>query len=130
MITDIEELERLALEKSEISHNMGQAKYSGAQDELEHIENLFKRVEAMKVNKIRVSYVDHDLFANKDATVSAIGHEIMDEGDGAIRTVAKKVLDKFWRYYKTADVGTNTEEKVIDALKNQLFAVQLEIKQA
>jgi len=76
----------------------------------------------MKVNKIRVSYIDHDLFANKDTTVSAIGHEIKHEGDGAIRTVAKKVLDKFWRYYQTADVGTNTEEKVIDALKNQLFA--------
>ena len=35
-----------------------------------------------------------------------------------MRAIAKKVLDKFWRYYETADGSTQTEEKVIDALKN------------
>ena len=46
-----------------------------------------------------------------------IGKEIKSEGKSAIRETAKKVLDKFWRYYTTETASTQTEEKVIDSLK-------------
>ena len=42
----------------------------------------------------------------------------MNEGDEAVRHIAKRVLNKFWRHYETRDGETQTEEKVIDALKN------------
>ena len=81
----------------------------------------------MNVNRMQVSYVDDGLFSKKDATVSAIDELIKTEGNDAMRTIAKRVLDKFWRYFETADVSTQTEEKVIDALKNQLFEVQKQV---
>ena len=84
---------------------------------------MFGQVATMNVNNIQVSYVDDRLFNCKDMVLGDVGDLIKSEGNGAMRTVAKKVLDKFWRYYKTADASTNTEEKVIDGLKNALFEV-------
>jgi len=81
------------------------------------------------VAKISCSYVDEALFTKNEETVAAIGHLVKKEGESAIRVTAKRVLDKFWRYYRTADAESQTEEKVIDALRNQLFATKTEIKQ-
>ena len=63
------------------------------------------------------SYIDQALFTEKATTVGNIGKEIKDEGNVAIRHTAKRVLNNFWRYYTTAERGSQTEEKVIDSLK-------------
>ena len=88
---------------------------------------MFGVVKKMDVNSIQVSFVDDGLFSKKAKTVSEIDDLIKTEGNGAMRVIAKRVLDKFWRYFETADVSTQTEEKVIDALKNQLFEVQKQV---
>lgn len=53
----------------------------------------------MKVSKIHVSHVDETLFTRNEVTVAEIGHQIKSEGNGAVRTIAKKVLDNFWRNF-------------------------------
>ena len=82
---------------------------------------MFDLVKNMRVGKLQVSYIDQSLFENKDATIGDIDDLIKNEGSQAVRTTAKKVLNNFWRYYETADATVQTEEKVDDALKAQLF---------
>lgn len=74
------------------------------------------------------SYIDQALFTEKATTVDNIGKEIKDEGSIAIRHTAKRVLDNFWRYYTTADRSTQTEEKVIDSLKQTIYEQKEDIK--
>ena len=67
---------------------------------------MFGVVKKMDVNSIQVSYVDDGLFSKKEKTVREIDDLIKTEGNDAMRVVAKRVLDKFWRYFETADVST------------------------
>ena len=122
-----EELERMAKEKTAMTEKVAHSKYSDALIELRELENMFGEVKKMNVNSIQVSYIDDGLFSKKEATVNAIDDLIKTEGNDAMRTIAKRVLDNYWRYFETADVSTQTEEKVIDALKNQLFEVQKQV---
>ena len=122
-----EELEQMAKEKTQMTEKVQHSKYSDAQIELEQLERMFGVVKKMDVNSMQVSYVDDGLFTKKATTIGEIDDLIKNEGSDAIRTMAKRVLDKFWRYYETADGSTQTEEKVIDALKNQLFEVQRQV---
>lgn len=91
--------------------------YSGAHDELEQLNRVFAVIDSMKVGQMHCSYVDEELLASNETTVQEIGDQIKSEGKDAIVATAKGVLNKFWRHFKTADGSTQTEEKVIDALK-------------
>ena len=66
---------------------------------MEQLNQMFRLVDAMKVAKINVSYIDEDLFTKNEETVNEIGSTIKTEGSNVMRTIAKKVLNKFWRYY-------------------------------
>ena len=54
---------------------------------------MFRLVEAMKVAKIHVSYIDEELFTKNQTTVNEIGSTIKNEGNQVMRTIAKKVLN-------------------------------------
>ena len=49
------------------------------------------------------------------------------EAENKMRGVAKRVLGSFWRHFKTADGSTQTEDKVVDALKGSIVKQQKEI---
>lgn len=122
-------IEELFLEEEKLRQSdvLIQSKYSGAETQLEALEGVMNVIKKMRVARLQVSYVDGALFENKDATIKDIDGLIKGEGEGAVRTIAKKVLKKFWRYVETSDGATQTEEKVIDALKAQLFELQQKI---
>ena len=84
------------------------SQYSNVGSELEQLQSQFQRVEKMGIKTISVSHVEESLFTKKTATINQITNEIKDEGAGAIRDMSKRVLNKFWRYYKTADAETQT----------------------
>lgn len=60
----------------------------------------------MGIKTISVSHVEESLFTKKNHTINQLNNEIKEEGAGAIRDMSKRVLNKFWRYYKTADAET------------------------
>ena len=53
----------------------------------------------MGIKTISVSHVEESLFTKKNQTINKINNEIKEEGEGAIRNMSKRVLNKFWRYY-------------------------------
>lgn len=114
---EIEDLRKLTMERNRMTKGVEESHYSGAEDELDKLSNVFKTIHNMGIANISCSYVDKALFTDKLETVGAIGKEIKTEGNTAMRETAKRVLNKFWRYYTTSTASTQTEEKVIDSLK-------------
>jgi hypothetical protein len=102
--------------------------YSGANEELLHLMGLFEKIKEMKVSNLSVSYIDEGLFERKDKTIKEIDGLVKSEWNNAVRAITRKVLDSYWRDFKTADASTMTEDKVVDALKSQLYQRNQEIK--
>jgi len=90
--------------------------------------HLFEKIKEMKVANLSVSYIDEGLFERKEATINEIDGLIREEGSDAVRTITRKVLDSYWRHFTTADGSSQTEEKVVDALKSSLFQRNKEIR--
>ena len=82
----------------------------------------------MKINNLNVSFFDDDRLVEwKQRAEVGMNEDIKTEGSQAVKTIAKRVLEEYWRYFETKDVGTQTEEKVIEALKKKLFALNEEL---
>ena len=83
------------------------AQYSDASNEIQQLQNVFNMIEAMKVKKnAKSAYIDPSLLTDKDLTIGMIKKIITDEGSLVMTTTAKKVLDRFWRYFTTEDAET------------------------
>ena len=59
--------------------------------------------------------------------MSEIDGMMKSEAENKVRVVAKRVLGSFWRNFKTADAFSQTEDRVVDALKGQIIKLQNEI---
>lgn len=89
-----------------MTEKVAHSKYSDAEQQLEQLDRMFGAVKKMNVNSIQVSFVDDGLFSKKDKTVGEIDNLIKMEGNDAMRVIAKKVLDQYWRYFETAEAST------------------------